>query len=457
MSGVQAKTGLLTSVAAVALLSFSMSASAEEDKFGIEDRLSSHDWSGPYLGIHLGLSGLNSDGDHQFTTSSRIDLGTLDDIGFLGGGHIGWNFVEDDTLIGIEGDYSFIDHDEFALSGEDFPPPDTNPESIVYDADYFATIRGRVGKVDDDVLFYATGGIAFTGGDLNFTGSPGTNTSIDADFAGPVFGVGLEWAASHNVRFRTEWLHASFRDSEQLTNFDSVQTEDSFIPDDILAIRAGVSWNYDGAPTFSFNEDEEAHDWAGLFVGGYIGSGTLVTSGIFDTTDSNSLIDLGSLAEAGLLGGGTIGWNFQQDNLVLGVQAEISFVDWDGTARETNSRVDRIELDTDYIATIRGRLGHADGDLLVYGTAGVALIEGDLIDPTGTSTGQNIGFDETGMVVGGGMEWAATENLSVQVEGLYFDFDESTNLANIGGGDPGDAFVLEDGILAKVGVNWSFN
>ncbi|MEM9279783.1 MAG: outer membrane beta-barrel protein, partial [Pseudomonadota bacterium] len=190
---------------------------------------------------------------------------------------------------------------------------------------------------------------------------------------------------------------------------------------------------------------------------GYFGSGLLDTSGFFDTGDSSSLVDLGALSDAGILGGGTIGWNFQNDNFVAGVQADISFVDWDGAAREANSRVDVIQLDTDYVATVRGRLGYADGDLLVYGTAGVAFIEGELVDPTGTSTGQNVGFDETGTVYGAGMEWAATENLSVQVEGLYLDFDESTDLSNIGGGDAGDAFVLEDGLIAKVGLNWSFN
>ncbi|MEM8652562.1 MAG: outer membrane beta-barrel protein [Pseudomonadota bacterium] len=456
MSGQGLKNKLLISAAAVAILSYASPSFSADSQLQVDERLaSSHDWSGPYLGFHIGINGVNSEGDFQFTTSSYTNLGALDGFGLIGGGHIGWNFLEDDFLLGIEGDLSFLDFDETVNEAEGFAAAG---ESITsFDADYLASVRGRVGIVDDDVLFYATAGVAFLGGDLTTT--DGGGGAVEVDVAGPVGGFGIEWAASNNLRLRTEWLYASF---EKNVGLDGgfpvgVQTEDFFEVDDILTFRAGVSWNFDGAPVFDINEDEEVHDWAGLFLGGYIGAGLLDTSGAFDTTDSDSTIDLGGISDAGILGGGTIGWNYQLDNFVAGIQADISFIDWDGVSREANSRVDRLELETDYVATVRGRLGYADGDLLVYGTAGVAFIEGELVDPTGLSTGQNVDFSETGLAYGAGMEWAVNESLSIQVEGLYLDFDESTDLSNIGGGDAGNAFVVEDGLLAKVGINWSFN
>ncbi len=442
------KKTLILSTAVSALLSLPVGAMAADATFDVADRIDTHDWSGPYMGISFGLGGQNSDGDHQFTTSSRIDLGALDIVGFITGAHLGWNYVDDQTLIGFEADYSLYNHSDQAFEAE-------GDASFTYDADYFATVRGRLGIIDGDVLLYATAGIAFTGGDIQTTSTGGEQDRVD--FAGPVFGTGLEWAMSHNVTLRSEWLYAKFRNEENLDDFADGQTEDAFLPEDIIAIRAGLTWNYDGTPSFEIQKDEQIHDWNGLVAGGFVGAGMMDSSGVFDSGDSSSVVDFGGITDAGLLAGATIGWNYQDGHLVAGLQADISFIEWDGLAREANSRVDRVELETDYLATVRGRLGYADDDLLVYGTAGIAFISGELNDPTGGSMGQDVGFDETGLVVGAGMEWAVNDQASVFVEGLYLNFDDTTNLSNVGGGDAGDGFTLEDGILAKIGVNFKLN
>ncbi len=58
------------------------------------------------------------------------------------------------------------------------------------------------------------------------------------------------------------------------------------------------------------------------------------------------------------LGGVHAGYNWQKDGpLVLGIEGDVMFGD-----------------EVDYLASIRGRIGYAMGDVLLYGTGGVAFM-----------------------------------------------------------------------------------
>jgi outer membrane immunogenic protein len=105
---------------------------------------------------------------------------------------------------------------------------------------------------------------------------------------------------------------------------------------------------------------------------------------------------------------------------VYGIEADLGIV---------NDDVEDPDIDvTDYLATIRGRLGYAYGNSLIYGTAGVAFVgySDDL---------QDRGSEEAavGFVVGGGIEHKLSSNFSLGVEGLYYDF--SSEGINVTAGD----------------------
>ena len=54
-----------------------------------------------------------------------------------------------------------------------------------------------------------------------------------------------------------------------------------------------------------------------------------------------------------------------------------------------------------------------------------------------------------------GMEWGVTRNVSVKVEGLFLAFDKDFNVQDIGSeGDQGDFFRMDDGFVARIGLNW---
>ncbi|MEM9472187.1 MAG: hypothetical protein AAGA00_09520, partial [Pseudomonadota bacterium] len=100
--------------------------------------------------------------------------------------------------------------------------------------------------------------------------------------------------------------------------------------------------------------------------------------------------------------------------------------------------------------------GYADGDLLVYGTAGVAFLTGELSDVGGSGGADGVDVFATGAVFGVGMEWAATESVTVKAEGLYVHFNDATSFEGAGQADTGDAFELKDAAIARLGVNWAF-
>jgi outer membrane immunogenic protein len=100
------------------------------------------------------------------------------------------------------------------------------------------------------------------------------------------------------------------------------------------------------------------------------------------------------------IGGFHIGYNWQKpSNFVLGLEGDVDFGD-----------------DIDYLASIRGRLGYAMGPTLLYATGGVAFLGLD----------EDSGGDDslTGWVAGLGVEHKLRENVSLGLEGLYYDFDE---------------------------------
>ena len=113
-----------------------------------------------------------------------------------------------------------------------------------------------------------------------------------------------------------------------------------------------------------------------------------------------------SVESNGFIGGGQVGYNFQFNQLVLGVEGDISFTDWH---------------ETDAFGTVRGRLGYAWERVLPYVTAGLAIAD-----------------SETGWTAGGGVELAVSDNISLRGEYLHFDVGDM------------------DGDIVRAGINFRF-
>jgi outer membrane immunogenic protein len=183
----------------------------------------------------------------------------------------------------------------------------------------------------------------------------------------------------------------------------------------------------------------EARGWTGFYVGGNVGY-------VDADVDFNGPV-ASDLDDDGFIGGVQAGYNWQFNNIVLGLEADIQFADIDQSDEIVPGFVTyRSELN--YLGTFRGRLGYAFGRVLPYVTGGLAYGENDftvtLLDLSATSSEIHVGW-----TVGAGVEMALSDHLSAKIEYLYADLgdvDYEDTILNLG---------LEVQ-TARVGLNYRF-
>lgn len=150
----------------------------------------------------------------------------------------------------------------------------------------------------------------------------------------------------------------------------------------------------------------------------------------------------GRFSNTGFTGGVQAGLNWQNGAFVFGAEGDFGAMHLRNSAAATGTfplaflgtRYTVTEsLSTDWLATVRGRLGFAVAPhLLVYATGGAAFTKIELsgsyadnaIDatfPGGTGSGSTNRF-RTGWTLGGGAQWALDRNWSLKAEYLYIDF-----------------------------------
>jgi len=188
--------------------------------------------------------------------------------------------------------------------------------------------------------------------------------------------------------------------------------------------------------------------WTGFYVGGQVGYEFGRSNAFAYSAATGAGLAANSSSPDGVIGGGHIGYLFSTQSLpVLG-----SLFGGNGSAGFGTGGVIGIEGDVDgnnyrsayglggianYTSqpiqgSVRGRLGVAFDRVLFYATGGAAF--GDLRNTyVNTFNGLSDTYSHTrvGYTVGGGVEYAFTNNFSVRVEYRYTDFGSFTdNLTN---------------------------
>jgi outer membrane immunogenic protein len=133
-------------------------------------------WTGPYIGANIG---------YQF---GRTTLFSMEPSGATGGVQGGYNLQFGQIVVGGEVDFQVSGaEDTFA------PYKFSNP--------WFGTARARLGYAMNNILVYATGGLAYGKGQLDYLGF-----SEDHTHGGWAVGAGLEVGLMRNLSVRAEYL-----------------------------------------------------------------------------------------------------------------------------------------------------------------------------------------------------------------------------------------------------------
>jgi outer membrane immunogenic protein len=185
------------------------------------------------------------------------------------------------------------------------------------------------------------------------------------------------------------------------------------------------------------------YGWTGFYIGGNVGyswgrsSNTetisnSVTGALVATANSRNDVN-------GVIGGGQIGYNWQAQNWLFGLEADIQGSDEKGStsflcvacANGGNDITSTLTQRLNWFGTARGRVGVlVTPTVLLYGTGGLAFGEvstgGSITGPTNLAPLATIAFPGTsstraGWTAGAGVEGRITGNWSAKLEYLYMD------------------------------------
>ena len=192
----------------------------------------------------------------------------------------------------------------------------------------------------------------------------------------------------------------------------------------LCATRA-MAADFPASPYYTAPQPYSAYSWAGPYVGGTLG---------YEWGDVSNNPTHPSGAAGGIDGG----FNWQHGNFVYGGEADFNLSGAEDTFAPW-------QFSNPWFGTLRGRAGVAVGNVLLYGTAGLAY--GELTADTAGNLSES--HTSLGWVAGVGAEVGFTPHWSAKAEWLYLDFsDRGFSVTGTNNGLAAN--------LLRLGVNYRF-
>jgi opacity protein-like surface antigen len=192
-----------------------------------------------------------------------------------------------------------------------------------------------------------------------------------------------------------------------------------------------------------------AASWSGCHVGTIVGfaygnadavdlpfvEGPFAGSGVSWNSPPGPANETFSADDSSMIIGGQVGCDYEVQlggvGLVFGAATDINALRLSGTGTSAQYSDVHNSFDANWAATVRGRVGVATSDrLLFYATGGYAVAGIDVSDfdlsraPTPGLMSVSGGGTESGWVAGGGVEWRFAPSWTMSVEYLHFDFGD---------------------------------
>ncbi|MGR6467284.1 outer membrane protein [Rhizobium sp. PAMB 3182] len=170
---------------------------------------SAYNWSGFYAGTFAGGGKAKSDitsHTEGYNTNTSFSLGLSDGAATFGS-FAGFNFQAGNVVLGAETDLGL-----FNASGDGSVGRYDGLDGG-FDMNLLGSTRGRVGLAWQNLLIYATGGLAYTDGKYSWTTHHNyySSASGEHDFRfGYVVGGGAEYGITPNLSVRAEALYYDF-------------------------------------------------------------------------------------------------------------------------------------------------------------------------------------------------------------------------------------------------------
>jgi outer membrane immunogenic protein len=203
-------------------------------------------------------------------------------------------------------------------------------------------------------------------------------------------------------------------------------------------------------------------NWSGCYLGGDVGYGWQrdKDNETVPATGAPTGFSPNATYPNGVIGGGYLGCNWQPSGpWVIGLEGDLEGANIANATGVYAPSADFYRSNTQFQASIRGRVGWAFGRGLLYGTGGAAFAsirdQYTGLEPNGFTT--NITDSRVGWTAGVGWEYAFTGNWIGRIEYRHSDFGSATNgvtfCATCGAANETHA-TTEDAV--RVGISYKF-
>jgi outer membrane immunogenic protein len=192
-----------------------------------------YNWTGIYVGGHIGAGFVGSSFSDPIAGGSE----TFDNSGFLGGGQVGANAQFNRMVVGVEGDFSWMNLSNGST--------DSIGVKVNTDVQWTSTATGRIGAAFDRLLVYGKGGLALAQDKSSLTDLSGNTASDGFLRTGWTAGAGFEYAFTDNWSAKVEYDYLGF--GPQAMNFTT--PTGSVSPSarlNVQEVKAGVNLRFGG-------------------------------------------------------------------------------------------------------------------------------------------------------------------------------------------------------------------
>ena len=160
-----------------------------------------------------------------------------------------------------------------------------------------------------------------------------------------------------------------------------------------------------------------------------------------------------------MVGGALAGYNWQYNQFVFGLEGDFGWTNANGTGTVTPPPVVTTTTqapntyDFNWTSHVRGQFGYAADRWLFFVAGGLAIADFNFHEGAiTTTTTQTVGATYVGWSIGGGIEYAITQNLLGRVEYLYDKFCHKDYV-----GSDGDLYrVSLTGSTVRGALAWKF-
>lgn len=196
--------------------------------------------------------------------------------------------------------------------------------------------------------------------------------------------------------------------------------------------------------------------WTGFYAGAHLGYGWGRANWNF--IQAATFV---SPSPSGIFGGVQVGYNYQINNIVVGLEGDVSAADmssWSFCPNPAFTCASRVN----FLGSVRGRVGYTFDRALIYATAGLGIgsFRNRTYDAATVTQFGSYSSTRAGLAVGAGLEYAFTPNWTMKAEYMYYHFGSGTQLAGPGSLDGAlgsDVRIRNDVHTVKIGINYLFS